>query len=159
MPFTVLMVCTGNICRSPMAEGLLAKRLPESLNSLVTVRSAGTHSLHGNRAEPFAIKAAAAHGVDIGNHRASILDAKMIRRADLVLAMERKHIRDINGQLLFGCKYAKLLGAFAGQEEPLEIDDPYGDDYEVYEATADTILMCIPGLIAYIQHKLNRKRF
>ena len=101
------------------------------------VSSAGTHGLHGNMADAFAIQAAAAHGVDISGHRARMLDAKMIRSADLVLAMEKQHIRDINSQLLFPCKHVKLLGEFAPRNEPLEIEDPYGSAFEDYKTTAN----------------------
>ena len=84
-----------------MAEGLLWKWLPDAMKPVVSVRSAGTHGLHGNRAEPFAIRAAAAHGADISQHRASVLDAGMVRSADLVLAMEKYHIDKINDLIFF----------------------------------------------------------
>lgn len=151
------MVCTGNICRSPMAEGLLWHLLPEALKPLVSVRSAGTHGLHGNRAEPFAVMAAAAHGADIGEHRARILDAAMIRSANLVLAMERYHIDKINDLLFFRCKYALLLGTFAEKRENPEIEDPYGSPFGAYETCASEIAACMPGLIDHIRAQVDRK--
>ena len=151
------MVCTGNICRSPMAEGLLVHLLPESLKSRVTVSSAGTYGLHGNLADPFAVKAAASHGADIGYHRARILTAKMIRAADLVLGMEQYHLDEINRLLIFRCKYARLLGSFDPRRKDLEIDDPYGLDFDAYEITAEVIRACMPGLINHIQEQVTRK--
>lgn len=157
MTFSVLMVCTGNICRSPMAEGLLWHRLPKSLQSVVSVRSAGTHGLHGNRADPFAVKAAAAHGADISDHRARILNAGMIRSADLVLAMERYHIDRINDLLFFRCKYALLLGSFATIRENPEVEDPYGLPFGAYETCASEIVACLPGLIDHIRQNVDRQ--
>ncbi len=157
MTFSILMVCTGNICRSPMAEGLLWHQLPETLRPVVSIRSAGTHGLHGNRAEPFAVRAAAAHGVDISHHRARVLDAGMIRSADLVLAMEKYHIDKINDLLFFRCKYALLLGTFAEKRENPEIEDPYGAPLGAYETCAGEIAACLPGLIDHIRAQVDRK--
>lgn len=157
MGFSVLMVCTGNICRSPMAEGILRHLLPDALKTGVSVRSAGTHGLHGNLAEPFAVRAAAAVGADISDHRARILDATMVKTADLVLAMERYHLDQINRFCFFRCKNARLLGDFAADWQDPEIVDPYGEPYPAYESTAASILACIPGLIEHLhrQTQLN----
>jgi len=151
------MVCTGNICRSPMAEGILRQLLPPDLKSAVTVRSAGTHGLHGNRAEPFAIQAADAHGADISGHRARILDAPMIRSADLVLAMENYHLRKINDLLFFNCRYAQLLGSFDSRRENPEIEDPYGLPLTAYQTSAREVAACMPGLIEVVREKVGGK--
>lgn len=155
MTFSVLMVCTGNICRSPMAEGLLRHSLPPSLKTIVTVHSAGTHGLHGNRAEPLAVEAVAAHGADISGHRARILDAAAIRSADLVLAMENDHLVYINRLFFFRCKYARLLGDFAPDGFDAEIEDPYGLPYAAYEKAARTMVACMPALIDDIRRRLE----
>lgn len=151
------MVCTGNICRSPMAEGLLLRLLPESLKPLVSVRSAGTYGLHGNRAEPYAVRAAAAHGADISGHRARTLDNAMVKSADLVLAMENHHLDKINGLFFFRCKYARLLGSFAPQRENPEIEDPYGSPLAAYEACAAELVSCMPGIIDHIRCRKGMK--
>ena len=140
-----------------MAEGLLLHLLPETLKPVVSVRSAGTHGLHGNRAEPFAVKAAAAHGADIGQHRARILDGTMVKSADLVLAMEQYHIDKINDLLFFRCKYAMLLGSFAAERENPEIEDPYGLPFNSYKTCASEIVACLPGLIDHIRRQVDMK--
>ena len=157
MAFRILMVCTGNICRSPMAEGLLRHLLPPSLATDITVQSAGTHGLHGNRAESFAVNAAAEYGADISDHRARVLSPSMVRSADLVLAMEKYHLNRINEFLFFGCRYAWLMGSFDPQRVDPEIEDPYGSPLGTYARCAAEIMACIPGVIDHIRKMVDKK--
>jgi protein-tyrosine phosphatase len=91
-PPLILFVCTGNICRSPMAEGLLRVRLrARSIEAVVA--SAGL-AFDGRRATPEAIAAATSRGVDIGGHRSRIVSYELIEGADLVIGMERMHVRE-----------------------------------------------------------------
>src|SRR5258706_10919652 len=85
----VLILCTGNICRSPMAEALLRARL-EQRGVDATVSSAGI-TFEGRAATDEAIKAAAGYGVDITRHRSRIMSAELLDGADLIIAMERLH--------------------------------------------------------------------
>jgi protein-tyrosine-phosphatase len=140
-----------------MAEGILATRLPEKLKPYVSVHSAGTQALHGNRAEPYAVQAAAKYGADISGHRARLLDPKMVRASDLVLAMEPYHLTLVNQLFLFRCKYAKLLGSFNEQRPYPEIEDPYRLPLDAYETCAAEIVDCMPGVIADIETAMARK--
>ena len=88
----ILVVCTGNICRSPMAEGFLRAALAERLGDAApVVTSAGTAGWDGSGAMEESIRAAREHGVDIGPHRSRQLDTEMVRDADLVLCMATDH--------------------------------------------------------------------
>ena len=93
----LLMVCLGNICRSPMAEGALRARIDASpLAGRVTVDSAGTGGWHAGQApDPRAIACAAGHGVDIAGLRARQLQAADFQRFDLILGMDRSNVDDL----------------------------------------------------------------
>jgi protein-tyrosine phosphatase len=91
---SVLFVCTGNICRSPVAEALLQSRAGE-LGLPLTVRSAGTWAQGGNPATSNAIVAARELGLEIEGHRARPLADHLIREADLVLALAREHRHEV----------------------------------------------------------------
>jgi protein-tyrosine phosphatase len=87
---SILLVCTGNICRSPIAEGLL-RRLLASRNAPIDVGSAGTSGWDGSPAMPESIEAAAERGADISAHLARRLARSMVEDADLIVAMSAEH--------------------------------------------------------------------
>src|SRR5918995_2210750 len=90
----VLVVCTGNVCRSPIAEGLLRAAFVERMGpDAPEVASAGTMGWTGSRADPSSIRAAAERGVDISGHRAREVSDEEVARADLVVAMDPEHAR------------------------------------------------------------------
>ena len=94
---SILVVCTGNICRSPIAEGMVRNALTARFGgSAPAVSSAGTWGVEGAEATPEAVKAAAERGVIIGEHRARRLSTDMASHADLVLVMGTEH-RDALG--------------------------------------------------------------
>jgi protein-tyrosine-phosphatase len=146
----VLMVCTGNICRSPMAEGLLKHYLPADLKALVQVSSAGTHALHGNRAESHAIDAMAEIGIDIQHHRARQITRNIAREADLVLTMEASHISVVKRLRGWGQDRPRLISEFNSNTPTHDIEDPYGASMEAYETCIRTLRPCIKEVILHL---------
>ena len=95
----VLVVCTGNVCRSPIAEGLLRAAFAERLGpDVLEVASAGTMGWTGSGAHPRSIRAAGEHGVDISDHRAREVSDEDVARADLIIAMAPEHADAFAGE-------------------------------------------------------------
>jgi protein-tyrosine phosphatase len=147
----ILMVCTGNICRSPMAEGLLRHMLPERWKPNVHVHSAGTHGLDDQPAASFAIQAAAEMGVDISGHRARSLDPEMVSQADLILVMEPFH-REIVARAVRPEERdrLRLLADFETPRQSDTIDDPYNHSLKVYRVCLNRIRDCLEGVLPYL---------
>lgn len=124
---SILVVCVGNICRSPTGERLLRDALPEK-----QVSSAGLSAMTGHPAEETASDVASQHGISLDGHVARQLTAGMCRDADLILVMERSHLEQI----------AKVNPAVRGKTmlfghwlEQREIADPYRKSRAAFEAT------------------------
>jgi protein-tyrosine phosphatase len=79
----ILVLCIGNICRSPMAEALLQRALPDR-----TVRSAGVGALIGKPADPYSVQLMNEQGIDISGHRAQQISSALVAQADLILVMD-----------------------------------------------------------------------
>ncbi len=135
----VVFVCTGNVCRSPMAEGIFRKMLEErGLADEVAVDSAGTWALEGRPATQLAVEAVADMGVDICDHRARTVTVEDLRDSDLVLVMEEAHRRSLFYLAPEFVHKVFLLSEMSGEHEG--IADPYGTgNLEDYVFTAGKI--------------------
>ena len=123
----ILVVCVGNICRSPMAEALLRNGLGP--DSAITVSSAGIGALVGFPAAEHAMELMRENGLDISDHRARQLDRDLIAAADLVLVMESGHKRAIDAIDSTARGKVQRLCEWRDQD----IDDPYQQSREAFD--------------------------
>jgi len=146
----VLIVCTGNSCRSPMAEGLLKASLPEWMKDEIDVSSAGTSAWDGLGASDYAVSVLAEEGIDISEHRSRPITKELIEESDLIVVMARKH-RDRIEEIVPEAKNKILvIGELdPGRDDP-DIADPIGGDENDYRKTRDELKTLIPSLISYI---------
>jgi protein-tyrosine phosphatase len=152
--FKVLVVCTGNICRSPMAAGLLRHYLPESLQTTIEVASAGTHALHGHQAETNAVEAMNRIGIDITGHRARQITRGIARGSDLILTMETAHNQRIKGLLKWRQPPPLRISEYNQEVPAHDIADPYGGPVEAFEECLRTLRPCIKGVILSLGNQL-----
>ncbi|TVU89172.1 low molecular weight protein-tyrosine-phosphatase [Vreelandella titanicae] len=124
----ILVVCTGNICRSPVAEALLKQQLPDR-----HISSAGLGALQGEPVASFARQLAEADGLDVTNHRARQLTVTMIQEADLILVMSEGQRRAVGQQAPQALGKTLLLGRWLDSGKGRNIPDPYRKSMEVFE--------------------------
>lgn len=146
----ILIVCTGNICRSPMAEGLLKHLLLPKWEGHVHIHSAGTYGLTGNPAEPHAVRTMEQMGIDIRDHRARPIDETMICTADFLIVMEEMHRDYISTVRPQAAQRIWLLGEFGRSGRLIEVADPYGGPYAYYVECALFMKERIDGLADHL---------
>lgn len=146
-PRRIVLVCTGNTCRSPLAEALLRQALEERGVTGIEVRSAGTGAWEGAPASEGAYLVGLENGLDLSSHRARLVTSELVAASDLILTMARHHRARILE--LGGDDRVHLLGEYAGQSgADAEVADPFGADLEVYRQTRDELTALIANVAA-----------
>lgn len=134
----VLMVCTGNICRSPMAAGILRQRLAnDGLDAEVSVASAGVYGVDGSGASAPGVEVLSERGIDISSHVAHTVSQQEIAEADLVLVMEEGHRRTLFYSYPQYLTKVFLLSEMSGDYG--DVKDPYRRPKAEYQICADRL--------------------
>jgi protein-tyrosine phosphatase len=153
----ILFVCTGNICRSPTAEGVFSALVAAcGLGSAIEVCSAGTHGRHraGEPPDPRAVSAARRRGIEIGNLRARALRPDDFHRFDHIIALDRYNYETLRSRCPRGQAHKlHLLMRFAPEWDTLEVPDPYGGGAEHFEQALDRIEVAARGLLAVVKEE------
>lgn len=139
---TILFVCTGNICRSPMAAAILRDRIHQlGLDPQVQVISAGVWAEDGVRASANGVAVLRLRGIDLAAHRSQPLTSALLKQANIALVMEEAHRRSIFHMAPEHLSKVYLLSEMAGGHA--DVEDPYGGTVEAYAATADELTTLI----------------
>ncbi|EKD71142.1 MAG: hypothetical protein ACD_46C00263G0001 [uncultured bacterium] len=133
---SILMICQGNICRSPMAEGFFSHQLNQS-HSSITINSAGLAAVVNYPAEPKAHSIMQKYGIDISKHRARQLTDTLVREAELIFVMTKRQLAALEHKYLFVKGKAFLLGYW----QNFEIQDPVNQSIDAFEKVYQQIEM------------------
>jgi protein-tyrosine-phosphatase len=134
----VLFICTGNTCRSPLAEAIAREAAAARGLADVQFESAGTSAWDGAPASDGALLVGLERGLDLNSHRARHLNRDLVESADLLLAMGPHHLERI--EALGGVGKAFLITEFASHgREDRPIGDPFGGDLEAYRTAVDEL--------------------
>jgi protein-tyrosine phosphatase len=156
----VLMVCTGNICRSPTAEAVLRHRLQrQGLDAQVLVDSAGTHAHIGSPADPRAQKVAQARGYDLSGLRGRQIEPEDFVRFDLVMAMDADHLGWMDRLALAGTTAERVL--FTAHAKRFtnggDVPDPYYGAPEGFELVLDIVEDGADGWLPVLRRRLAER--
>jgi protein-tyrosine-phosphatase len=158
----ILFVCFGNMCRSPMAEGILKNLLSRNGISNIHVQSAGLMASNGMHVAKMAEIAAGEHDISLETHTSRLINKDILNHADLVLVMEKIQQEAIKDVFPEESKKIFLLGSFGKDASGMDVDDPIGGSQELFDLCfqriESEIQRILPGLMDWCGNKQKRNR-
>ena len=144
----ILFVCTGNTCRSPMAEALFRRRVGDDTEW--EAKSAGIYAETGSPASAKAVQALEELGIDLSEHHSKPLSPGLVESADLIITMTAGHRFEILQSFPEVGNRVSLLKSFGTSKVPTDISDPFGGSLDVYKKTRDEIDRALSDLILFL---------
>ncbi|MGE9295281.1 MAG: low molecular weight protein arginine phosphatase [Puniceicoccales bacterium] len=149
----IIVVCTANICRSPMGERLLAHGLAAEqspLNELKVV-SAGISAYQGDPASQNSVRALKSVGIGLTDHKSQQINQELLDRAFAVFSMTQTHRALIEAHFRPQPPYMYLFRELIGEGASVEIPDPFGRSITEYELCRDSMVEAIPSILAFLR--------
>jgi protein-tyrosine-phosphatase len=162
--FVILFICTGNMCRSPIAEGIMKKKIEEDMKGdekeFILVHSCGTYANEGNKPSENAMKISKQNNIDISNIRSKPVNKLMIEESDIIFVLSVEHLNYIH-ENYFSAKNKTFLLKMFGENRPSQmadsIPDPMGFTIEYYNKTYIEIKNAIDKIFPFIKEMIIKK--